>query len=121
MAEPKGNQTKGEQLLEGLIGIVTEAAARVLEVDPELAKLLADEVTTRFSDQYGGELNYIPKGRIFRTSALHRQIWERFTGSNQGELAREFRLSVIHVYRVLAKERERDKAERQGQLPGLAG
>lgn len=120
MAEVK-SQPKGEELLESLVGIVSEAAARVLEADPEIAKLLADEVATRFSDEFGGSFCYLPKGRVFRTSALHRQIWERFSGSNHGELAREFRLSVVHVYRIIAKERERDRSERQPGLPGLPG
>ena len=119
MAEPKP-QPKGEELLESLVGIVSEAAGRVLEAEPELAKLLGDEVATRFSDQFGGSFCYLPKGRVFRTSSIHRQIWERFTGSNQGELARQFRLSVVHVYRIIAKERERDRSERQPPLPGVA-
>lgn len=118
MAEP-GARPKGEELLESLVGIVSEAAGRVLEVEPEIAKLLADEITTRFSDQFGGSLCYLPKGRTFRTSTIHRQIWERFTGSNQGELAREFGMSVIWVYKIIARERERDRADRQPGLPGV--
>lgn len=119
LPDPRG-QTMGEFLLESLATIVADAAVRVLGVDREVAKVLADEATTRFSDQFGGEPQYIPKGRVFRRSALYRQIYERFTGTNQRELAREFGFTLVHLYRILAAERERDRAERQKTLPGVA-
>lgn len=113
-----GRPPEGEQLLVGLVGIVAEAATRVLDAPPELAKVLGDEIATRFSDEFGGTQQYVPKGRVFRTSTLHRQIWERFTGKPEDvkQLAREFGISTIYVYRILARERERDRAERQSQL-----
>lgn len=111
---------KGELLLESLAAIAADVTARILEdVKPEVAKLLADEIATRFSDDWGGETYYIPKGRVFRRSAIYREIWNRFAGSNQVELAREYGMSVIHIYRILARERERDRTERQLPLSGV--
>lgn len=112
--------SRTEHLLETLIAIVTDEAARVAGVSPDVASLIGDEVATRFSAEFGGDMTYIPQGRVFHTSRLHRQIWEGFDGSNQAELARHFKVSLQHVYRVIAKERERERAERQRQLPGLS-
>lgn len=115
------DRPKGELLLESLAAIAGDVTTRVLEdLKPEVAKLLADEIATRFSDEWGGETYYIPKGRVFRRSAIYRQIWDRFTGSNALELKREFGMSLQHIYRILARERERDRAERQLPLSGVA-
>jgi Mor family transcriptional regulator len=113
------NTMLGEALLVGLAGLVADVSAQILEVPPEVAKVLADEIATRFSDQFGGDQLYIPKGRVFRTSAIYREMYTRFTGHNQRELAKEFGFSIIHTYRVLARERERDRVERQSAIPGL--
>ncbi len=112
---------KAEALLEALVATVTAEAVRVLSVPEESARLLADEVVTRFCQDFGGTFLYLPKGRVFHTSRLYREIYEAFTGNNVGELAERFDLSVIHVYRVIAKERARDLADRQRPLPGVPG
>jgi Mor family transcriptional regulator len=121
MADQPIQYTEGELLLESLAGIVVEAAGKVLELKPEVAKMFADEVATRFSEEWGGRVRYIPKGRVFRTSALYRQLYERFNGKNVKELANEVGVSEIHMYRILARERARDRAERQAPLPGVEG
>lgn len=102
-----------------LAAIVAEVVARAFEVQPEVAKVVADEIATVFSDQWGGDQRYIPKGRVFRTSAIYREIYTRFTGHNQRELAREYGFSLIYMYRILKSERERDLSERQKGIPGL--
>lgn len=112
--------SRAEHLLEMLVAIAAEEAVRVAGVSPEVAGLIGDEVATRFSAEFGGDMLYIPQGRVFHTSRLYRQIWEGFSGSNQADLARQFGVSLQHVYRVIAKERERERAERQRQLPGLS-
>lgn len=109
-----------EHLLETLVSIVSEEAVRVLGVSPDVASLLGDEVATRFSGEFGGMMVYMPKGRVFHTSRLYRQIYDAFTGANHAELARDFRVSLQHIYRVVARERERDRIERQQALPGLS-
>ena len=119
MSRPAEKLGRAEHLLETLVAIVTDEAARVAGVSPDVARLIGDEVATRFSAEFGGDMLYLPQGRVFHTSRLYRQIWEGFTGSNQAELAREHGVSLQHVYRVIARERERDRLERQRQLPGL--
>ncbi len=118
MPEGRGG-SKGEHLLECLAGMVAAEAARVLGVGEELAKLLGDEVATKFSADFGGDMTYIPEGRVFKKSRLHRKIYDAFTGDNHAELAKAFRVSVIHVYRVIAREAERERRRRQGTLPGF--
>lgn len=109
-----------EHLLETLASISSEEAVRVLNVSPELAELLGDEITTRFSMEFGGLQFYIPKGRVFHKYRLHRQIWDAFTGTNHAELAVKFRVSLQHIYATVARERERERRERQQTLPGVS-
>ena len=109
----------GEHLLVTLVGIVAEEASKVLGIDEDLGHLLGDEVATRFSHEFGGDQTHIPKGRSFHTSRLRRQIYAEFTGDNVAELARKYHVSVIHMYRILKLERERDLQERQRCLPGV--
>jgi Mor family transcriptional regulator len=109
-----------EHLLETLVALVADEAVRVLGAKSDVAGLLGDEVAARFSSEFGGGLIYLPKGRVFRSSRMRRQIWEAFTGANHAELARQFDVSLPYIYSVLAKERERDRAERQQPLPGVS-
>lgn len=108
--------TKGEHLLEMLSVMVSDEAMRILGLDQAQAEVLGDEVATRFSAQFGGEFTYIPQGRVFTKAKLHKMIWDAFTGKNHAELARQFRVSIVHIYRVLARERERERTERQAGL-----
>ncbi len=103
------------------MGIVAEEAVRILGVSQDHAQMLGDEIATRFSSEFGGEMTYIPKRRILNTSELHRRIYDAFTGDNHAELARLFKISVIHVYRVLSREAERERVSRQRSLPGFQG
>lgn len=116
-ADPK--LPPGEHLLVTLIGIVADEAAKILGTDPELGRLLGDEVASRFSAEFGGDMTHIPKGRVYHSSRLHRRIYEEFTGANVTELARKYEVTVIHLYSILRRERQRDRAERQAQLPGV--
>ncbi|MBZ0250876.1 MAG: hypothetical protein K8F93_14575 [Burkholderiales bacterium] len=112
--------TPAEHLLETLVAIVADEAVRVLGVSREVAVTLGEEVADRFSLDFGGGLLYLPKGRVFRSSRMRRQVWDAFTGSNQAELAKQFGFSLPYVYSVLAKERERDRQDRQQPLPGIS-
>lgn len=109
-----------EHLLETLVALVADEAVRVLGVKREVAATLGEEVADRFAAEFGGGLLYLPKGRVFRASRMRRQIWEAFTGANQAELVKQFGVSLPYIYSVLAKERERDRAERQQSLPGVS-
>lgn len=115
MTNPQ-DRLKGEHVLEMLSVMVSDEATRILGVDQAQAELLGDEVATRFSAQFGGEFTYLPQGRVFTKAKLHRMIWEAFTGTNQAELGRRFHVSTVHIYRVLARQRERERNERQAGL-----
>lgn len=108
-----------EHLLETIIMMVAEEAMRTLNVGEDLARVLADEIATRFSHELGGAFLYFPKGRVFNTSKLHRQIWNEFTGANHNDLAKKYNINVISIYRILKRQAERERNERQATIPGL--
>lgn len=106
-------------MIETLQSIIREQVAGVASVDPEVAALVADESVTKFFEQFGGSMHYLPVGRVFRSSKLHRAIWDAYTGANYSELQKKFGLSLPHVYVIVKRERARDKKNRQAGLPGL--
>ena len=72
------------------------------------AKRLADELATF----WGGQQVYIPMDLVRRNKA----IYDAFTGDNQHELARKFRMSTNHIYQIIKCERDR-RRHQQAKLP----
>lgn len=55
---------------------------------------------------YGGTKIYIPSGVSYQSLQESLRVWEKFNGANHRELAREFNVSVICIYRRIARARE---------------
>lgn len=100
-------------------------AELVAAIAPELIKHGLDAVaaneaamsaTERVRNEFGGLLLYIPRGNNFDISERDEKIYGLFDGRNVDELARKFKLSVQHVYRILAKCRARSKSSNQHNL-----
>lgn len=90
--------------------LVTEGLA------PERAADIGMKVMDRMRDDWGGEPIYFPKGCAIDISRRDMEIWERFTGRNHTELAREYDLSVIHIYRIVKYVGAEITKKRQGAL-----
>jgi Mor family transcriptional regulator len=111
--------TRGELVLVALVELVAEVA-KELGVDEDRCSMIGDEVATRFSELYGGGPCYLPKGKVFHTSRLHPEIFEKWkNGVKFEQLRDEYKLSVSYIYRIVKRERQRYMAERQVQLPGM--
>lgn len=54
----------------------------------------------------GGQMIYMPRMTNARLKERNLRVYEEFTGSNQGELARKHGVSVQHVYRIIQLQRE---------------
>jgi len=95
---------------------VEASLKEVLGIAPELADQAAYDVLRRVLEMCGGEYFYVPKD--IRLAAHRREIdvWREFTGQNQRELARKYGVTVQYVYRIIARAREKDRKERQGEL-----
>jgi len=97
-------------------------AELVAHLVPELTKhglnaVTANEAamsaTEKVRGNFAGQLLYIPCGRYFNTSERDEKLYGLFDGSNVAELAKDFKLSVQHVYRILAKCRAISKSSNQ--------
>lgn len=93
----------GAELLQDLADKLAVQISSRAQVDADEAKRIAEEIAATVADDWGGQSIYIPKDDLARRSALHEQIWEKFTGDNQAELAAKFGLSVPGVYRILKR------------------
>ena len=67
----------------------------------------------------GGKAIYLAKGVAAMLAARDELIWREFNGRNYAELARRHGLTEMRVRQIVAEQRARDMAQRQGRLPGL--
>ena len=72
---------------------------------------ISSAVADRISLVFGGQVVYITKSRT--TARRNQDLFAKWTGFNQAELATEFHLSLAHVYQIIAACRSRDRASRQ--------
>lgn len=103
------------QLIADLADKVAAAVAR-RGLDPETAAQIGIEVADQMRADWGGQAIYFAKGTAIDISRRDLEMWEKFDGRNHAELAREFGLSVVHVYRRLKSVGEAQRARRQQSL-----
>lgn len=73
--------------------------------DDDAANEIASTVAESVRQEFGGQLLYIPKGLAFDVDERAKEIYRKFDGTNQKELAVEFGHSIQHIYRILAQVR----------------
>ena len=117
---PLSPNPETEHMIEVLLQSIKVGAVDVLGLDEERAKMLADVVATRFFEEFGGSMHYIPKGITFNSSKLHEAIWTDFNGRNHRELQVKYGLSLPFIYSLLKREAARHRAESQPVLPGIS-
>lgn len=84
--------------------VVTVGQALLQQGTPEeAAQKIAQEAAEAVRKNFGGQLLYIPRGHRFDLSQRDIEIWNKFTGRNQQQLAAEYKMSVIHIYRIIAR------------------
>ncbi len=83
------------------------------------AKRVGFEVAEHIRHHHAGEMIYFPRGRKFEANRLHDDIWQKFTGRNVPELAKEFKMTEPSIYRILKFMQHR--ATRKNQLSLLEG
>lgn len=95
-----------------------QVAARLteLKIDPASAHAIGVQVAEYITSNWGGQLIYIPKNHSGQLSARDLEIWDKFNGRNHAQLAKEYNLTVQHVYRVVKMMQERENEKRQNKL-----
>lgn len=109
-----------------LVAIGSRSLTGQLGLEDSLARDLMREIAHEICSQYGRTFMYVPADLGFGTDRRNKEIWSKYGQSTPGgargwtqerveELAAEYHLTTIHVYRILARQR----AALQPSLPGL--
>ena len=108
-----------ETLPEGAVILhesIAAGLAEVLGLAPDAADQAAYDVLRRVLETCGGEYFYVPKDIRLAAHGRDIEVWREFTGHNQRELARKFGVTVQYIYQIIARQREKEKKERQAEL-----
>jgi len=110
-------EKRGVQIFADIARLITEsllAAGLAAEKARQLGLQAADHVRKNF----GGEQVYVPKGLALVVSERDREIWRKFNGGNQHQLAKEYHLTERQIYNIVARVREEEFRRRQMGLFG---
>lgn len=103
---------------EMLVDIAEQAEERLVSIgiDHEEAGRWGWEVARHLNAFWGGGHLYICKGIHYEISRRDQEIYRRFNGENHDWLAQEYNLTVQHVYRVVKRVGDAERAKRQTRL-----
>lgn len=85
-------------------------------VAEEKASSSARETCEQLRKTFGGELIYVSKGRDVNSTLKHHEVFKGFNGNNHRQLAKQFDITVPHVYRIIKKILKEETDKRQPQL-----
>lgn len=115
MTAAKVQRTDDEHLFEEIIRLNLEVLTTAGLPDDQ-AKDLAEQLCSRFGEEYGGSDVYVPVGRFWRLRERYASIYRDFTGDNYRELAKKYHLTERWVQRIVAQFRALDFKDRQGRF-----
>lgn len=112
------NHGAGLNEREILVDIAEQVEERLVAigVDHDEASRLGWELSRHLNGFWGGGHLYICKGIHYEISRRDQEIFRRFNGENQDWLAQEYNLTVQHVYRVVKRVGDAERAKRQAKL-----
>lgn len=106
---------KWPQALADMLMVIESAYRRGGDSD-ETARVRAFVAVRALAIYHGGRIFYLPKGQQIDRALRDREIWERHNGHNVAELAREYELNEVHIYRILAEQRKLARSRNQPDL-----
>ncbi|MDT3707445.1 MAG: Mor transcription activator family protein [Thiobacillus sp.] len=112
------NHAAGLACSEILTDVAEQAEERLaaLGMDRDDAARLGWEVAQALNQFWGGGNLYICKGELYEISLRDQEIFRRFNGENHDWLAKEYDLTVQHVYRIVKRVGAAERAKRQAAL-----
>lgn len=106
---------QGKALLQDL-KTQTEHLLSEINVSPELASQVANELMYQISQHWGGQLIYIIKGEKFLADRRDVEIYRAFDGQNHAELAQQYGLSIPYIYRIIKRMTALERQNNQYDL-----
>ena len=93
-----------------------ELLARELNIPKEQAVMAGKKLSRHLTDNWGGQLIYIPKNHGGRLDERDRQIWAEFDGKNHQQLAKKYNLATQQIYQIIKRARAADLQARQRSI-----
>lgn len=87
-------------------------------LDKTQAKVVSKKVARFITDNWGGQLIYIPKNHIGKVSERDQQVYREFNGKNHAALSKKFDLTVQQIYRIVKTVGDAERSKRQTDLFG---
>ncbi|MBE9577867.1 MULTISPECIES: Mor transcription activator family protein [Moraxella] len=94
----------------------TEHLLSEVNLSPDQARQVANELMFQISQQWGGQLIYIIKGEKYLADKRDIEIYRAFNGHNHAELAQKYGLSLPYIYRILKRMNELERTQNQFEL-----
>ena len=99
-------QARVAELLSDLAAKVGEEVHSAGVADKKQAKTIGNHVAKRLAREWGGQNLYIPHGVLWDIDERDVEIFDKFDGTNQKELAREYGFSEQWIYRIIERVRQ---------------
>lgn len=103
---------------EMLADLADQIAVKLVDVKVPADKAadIGFDIAEYMREHWGGYPFYFPKGVQYDFHCRDLEIFERFTGYNQPELAREYNLTLVRIYQIIKAVRAEMVKKRQGAL-----
>ena len=92
------------ELLEG-VHLNSRKLLIELGIEPELADQAGCAISEMLANEWGGQLVNIPKDHHYRLATRDLEIYEKFDGRNHDQLAREYKIGVRAIYKIISRVR----------------
>jgi len=106
-------------LLVNMVAVI-EARFKRKGMSDDAAFAEAVEIVMLLANYFGGRNVYLPKGELLRTAMRDLKLWRRYCVKETAEMVRELAgdigVSDIHMYAILARQRELHLRKIQGRL-----
>lgn len=120
MVESKGiamnNINNIPELVTDVVDKLTILFINEFKLDKPTAMLIAHRAVRLITDDWGGQLIYIPKNMSGKLSERDINIWKDFNGKNHNELARRYDLTLQQIYKILREIGIREREKNQQDL-----
>lgn len=87
-----------------------------LTIDRKEALAISKKVARHVTDNWGGQLIYIPKNHLGKISERDLMVYKAFNGKNHPALAKQFGLTVQQIYKIVKEVGSVERAKNQGDL-----
>ncbi|WP_298438005.1 Mor transcription activator family protein [Geobacter sp.] len=107
---------KFTEVLEQMVDAIAAGYVAEFKDTPEEARTRAELAIGQIQAQAGGGGLYVAKGHLWHIDERHRRIYQRFTGGNHAQLAKEFDLTERQIYVIVERLRREEFERRQMRL-----